>query len=159
MDSIASAASAAVSAGEQLVTTVVSAAAPRSKSKSKFRDDFTFAKRLEVSTTVLRKHPDHVPVVVERAESEHTLAAITQKKFLIYNDATVGKLLFEVRKNVVALQPHQALFLFIVDGDNPNAPAVLPSASATMSDIYRRYKNADGFVYAVYSGETCFGFE
>jgi len=154
MDSIASAAAAVVKTTVDAVT-----AAPRSNTKSRFRDDFTFDKRLEVSTTVLRKYPDRIPVIVERAASEHTLADVLQKKFLIYGDATVGKLLFEVRKNVVALQPHQALFLFIIDGDNPRAPAVLPVASATMSEIYRRYKNADGFVYCVYSGETCFGFE
>ncbi len=80
------------------------------------------------------------------------------------SDITVGKFVFEIRKHM-KLSPEKAIFLF-VDNVLPPTGSVFARffflilfAAALMSQIYERYKDADGFLYMVYSGENTFGSE
>ena len=74
---------------------------------------------------------------------------IEKKKYLVPSDITVGKFVYEIRKHM-KLSPEKAIFLFVGNG-------VLPPTAALMSQIYDRFKDEDGFLYLLVSGENTFG--
>ena len=59
-----------------------------------------------------------------------------------------GRFIYVVRKQL-QLDPDTALFIFINN--------VLVPSSDIMGDVYNKYKDIDGFLYAIYSGESTFG--
>ncbi len=87
-------------------------------------------------------------MIVEKA-AKSDVPDIDKKKYLVPSDITVGKFVYEIRKHM-KLSPEKAIFLFVGNG-------VLPPTAALMSQIYDRFKDEDGFLYIVYSGENSFG--
>ena len=71
-----------------------------------------------------------------------------QKKFLVPNDTSVGKFIFEIRKHM-QLAPEQGIFLFVNEA--------LPPSASLVSQIYKQHADEDGFLYVTYSGENSFG--
>lgn len=63
-------------------------------------------------------------------------------------DLTVAQFVFVVRRRI-QLSPEMAIFLFVNN--------VLPPSHAMMASVYDQYKDSDGFLYIVYSGENTFG--
>lgn len=115
-----------------------------------FKADNPFDQRRDIADKIRVKFPDRVPVIIERARSANSnVPDISKKKFLVPADTTVGKFLFEVRKQM-HLTPEQAIFLFVGNG-------VLPPTAALMSQIDDRFRDDDGFLYVTYSGENTFG--
>jgi GABA(A) receptor-associated protein len=92
--------------------------------------------------------PTPTQVIVEKA-AKSDVPDIDKKKYLVPSDITVGKFVYEIRKHM-KLSPEKAIFLFVGNG-------VLPPTAALMSQIYDRFKDEDGFLYIVYSGENSFG--
>jgi hypothetical protein len=76
------------------------------------------------------------------------LTTRAQKKFLVPNDISVGKFIFEIRKHM-QLAPEQAIFLFVNEA--------LPPSASLVSQIYKQHADEDGFLYVTYSGENSFG--
>jgi GABA(A) receptor-associated protein len=133
-------------------------------------------KRMQVSKRIREKYSDRIPVsfnlfdvvsvrsdpffffffffffvaqvIVEKA-AKSDVPDIDKKKYLVPSDITVGKFVYEIRKHM-KLSPEKAIFLFVGNG-------VLPPTAALMSQIYDRFKDEDGFLYIVYSGENSFG--
>mmetsp|Transcript_14360 Transcript_14360/g.15918 ORF Transcript_14360/g.15918 Transcript_14360/m.15918 type:complete len:120 (+) Transcript_14360:114-473(+) len=116
--------------------------------KSQFKQEHPLEKRKEVAQKIRSKYPDRIPVIVEKA-AKSDAPDIDKKKFLVPQDITVGKFVYEIRKHMTKLNPEKAIFLFVND--------VLPPSSALMSTIYESYKDEDGFLYITYSGENTFG--
>jgi GABA(A) receptor-associated protein len=104
--------------------------------------------RKKESSRVLKKNPNHVPVIVERSKNSDNVPAITKTKFLANRDATMGEFLHVIRK-MVNIRPEQAIFIFI----NNN----LPTHSALISEVYNEFADEDGFLYIEYTGENTFG--
>lgn len=95
-----------------------------------------------------QKHPDHVPVIVLPASLNVTLK---KNKYLVHLDTTMGKFLYEIRKEC-KLAPETAIFLFVNDG-------FLVPTSSTLRTVYDRYRNPrDGFLYLKVTSENTFGF-
>ena len=86
-------------------------------------------------------------VICEKLDTSD-LPELTKKKLLVPGDISVSQFNFVIRKRV-AISKEKAIFVFIDD--------VLPPSHALMSDIYDKYKDSDGFLYVVYSGENTFG--
>eukprot|EP00019_Armaparvus_languidus_P007124 CAMPEP_0168589594 /NCGR_PEP_ID=MMETSP0420-20121227/6096_1 /TAXON_ID=498008 /ORGANISM="Pessonella sp." /LENGTH=122 /DNA_ID=CAMNT_0008625153 /DNA_START=73 /DNA_END=441 /DNA_ORIENTATION=+ len=115
---------------------------------STFKQEHALEKRIEVAKRILSKYSDRIPVIVEKAPKSD-VPNIDKKKYLVPADITVGKFVYEIRKHM-KLSPEKAIFLFVGNG-------VLPPTAALMSQIYDRFKDEDGFLYIVYSGENTFG--
>lgn len=112
-----------------------------------FKDQHTFAKRLEVAAKIRQKYADRLPVIVEKAPKSNA-PDIDKHKYLVPVDITVGKFVHEIRKHM-SLSPEKAIFLFVNN--------VLPPTAALMSQIYDQYKDEDGFLYINYTDENTFG--
>lgn len=114
---------------------------------SDFKKKYTFEKRYDESKRILIKYPTRIPVIVEKIKSSD-IDDIDKRKFLVPDEMTVGQFIFIIRKRV-KLTPHQAIFIFV--GNN------LPPTASLISELYKNYKDEDGFLYINYSGENTFG--
>lgn len=98
---------------------------------------------------VLTKYPDKVPVIVKRAQGvRSTIPELKRWKFVVPRDLTMGQFIFILRKQMT-LPPEEALFLFVSN--------TLITTSERMADIWARYREEDGALHVVYSGESAFG--
>jgi GABA(A) receptor-associated protein len=113
-----------------------------------FRTKYTEIERVTESAHILEKHPDRVPIIVEKKEKTE-LAELDKTKYLVPRDMTVGQFAYVIRKRI-KLKSDKALFVFV---DN----STLPPTSALISDVYRQHKYKDGFLYMTYAGENTFG--
>lgn len=112
-----------------------------------FKKKFPANKRADEATRIKLKYPDRIPVIVEKAENS-TMDELDKKKYLVPADLTVGQFVYVIRKRI-KLPPEQAIFLFTNN--------ILPPTSLLMSRLYKEHADPDGFLYIVYSGESCFG--
>jgi GABA(A) receptor-associated protein len=113
-----------------------------------YKQHFDLEKRMSESLRIRKKYPDRVPIIIEQSYLSE-IDPIEKKKYLVPCDLTIGKFLFFIRDRLKIQQEH-ALFLFINN--------TLPANSCLMSEIYKEYKDVDGFVYGYVSGESTFGF-
>ena len=118
-----------------------------------FSDSFDFKRdhpehaRKTEAQRVRTKYPDRIPVICQKAKSCR-MEDIDKHKFLVPEDLTIGQFLYVVRRRM-RVSENQAIYLFI---DNK-----IPPTSQIMSSIYEENKDADGFLYIVFSSESTFG--
>ncbi|XP_053089382.1 gamma-aminobutyric acid receptor-associated protein-like 1 [Pangasianodon hypophthalmus] len=104
------------------------------------------ARRLE-GERVRAKHPDKIPVIVERAARSRA-PELDKKKYLVPSDLTVGQLCFLIRQRV-CIRPEEALFFFVKNS--------LPPSSSPLSVVYEEHHEKDLFLYLTYSNESVYG--
>ena len=100
------------------------------------------------SALLMRKYPDHIPIIVERFKNEKNILTIPQSKFIVSSSRTMSEFMMVIRKQI-KLEPHTALFVFVNNVLVPN--------SATIGSIYLEHKDNDGFLYMQYCSENAFG--
>ena len=114
-----------------------------------FKNEFRFEDRLTEAKRVLTKYPDRIPIICERSLiASKDCPIIDKKKYLVPITYTVGEFLFVIRKRL-KLPPEKAIFLFVNDK--------IPATSSLLGNVYKRYKDADGYLYMSYSQENTFG--
>jgi len=118
------------------------------KIQSKFQKEYQFDTRKTESEKILVKYPDRIPLIVEKMPNNNLLPQISKTKFLVPSDITVSQFMFIIRK-YLKLEPSVSIYLFC-DG-------IIPSASETISNMYFKHSDADGFLYIFYAGENTFG--
>lgn len=96
---------------------------------------------------VRAKHPDKIPIIVERAQRSRA-PELDKKKYLVPSDLTVGQLCFLIRQRV-SLRPEEALFFFVNNS--------LPPSSSPLSAVYEEHHEEDLFLYMTYSNESVYG--
>jgi len=105
--------------------------------------------RKKESLSVRTKYPDRFPVIcyaLQRGGSPPP--ALDKHKYLVPGDLSMGQLIFVIRKRM-KVPSTQALFFF-VDG-------IIPKNTDTISSVYTKYRDPDGFLYVTYSCENTFG--
>lgn len=113
-----------------------------------FKERLSLKERKRQSEVVLRKHPDRIPIIVEKDKTSVHIPSIDRCKYLVPKDFSMGQLLYVVRKRI-KLDPEKALFFFV--------GGVLAPTSALLSELYDKHKDADNFIYVSYCGENAFG--
>ena len=113
-----------------------------------FEGKYTFEQRLKESTRIVERYPDKVPIICEKYKRDKSLYTIDKNKFLAGGDLTMGQFIYVIRKRI-KMKPEEGLYLFI---DN----TLLPNTEL-LSNIYKKYKHTDGFLYILFSLENTFG--
>lgn len=111
-----------------------------------FKLENSFEERRKESERVLKKYPDRIPVICEKARTSKIKECLT-KKYLLPKDLQIGMLSFVIKKRL-NMDPETAIFILI------NGKMV---SNTKAEEIYQREKDKDGFLYAVYSEENVFG--
>lgn len=113
-----------------------------------FKEQHTFAERQIEALRIHEKFPSRIPVIVERSPQSKQIPNIDKTKFLVPGDLTVGQFIYIIRRRI-ALSSDTALFLFV--------NSTLPTTNTLLKELYTSLKEADGFLYCLYSGENVFG--
>jgi GABA(A) receptor-associated protein len=114
--------------------------------KSMFQEKHGYDKRLNESTIITEKYPGRVPIVCERICKN--VPELNRTKYLCPMDMSFANFMYVIRRRM-KLEPEKALYLFVNDKMIP--------CSKVLGEIYEKEKNADGFLYIRYGGETTFG--
>lgn len=114
----------------------------------RYQDEKPFEERCIESETILNKYPSRVPLICERENPSDP--PIQKSKFLVPSDLTLAQFAFIVRKQI-DISPEQALFFII------HPKKVMPSAVTEMGELYRTYRDQDGFLYIRFMKENTFG--
>ena len=119
-----------------------------SSSDHEFKLLYSFERRKRESDKIFQEYPNTLPVILGKSDRS-TITDINKHKFLVPKEMTIGQFIFSLRK-MIDMNPADGLFLFINN-------SVLPQTSSTFDEIYKKYKDRDGFLYIIYSGESVFG--
>ncbi|XP_043820674.1 microtubule-associated proteins 1A/1B light chain 3C [Dromiciops gliroides] len=124
---------------------------PQQKNQSirPFKQRKSLATRKEEVAGIRAKFPSKIPVIVERYQKEKYLPLLDKTKFLVPQELTMTQFLTIIRSRMV-LTATEAFYLLV---NNKS----LASMSVTMAEIYRDYKDEDGFVYMTYASQEMFG--
>ena len=117
------------------------------KQESEFRKKYTFLERNKEAIRIIEKYPERIPVICEKSKYSK-MKNIDKNKYLVPCDLSIGQFIFVIRKRI-QLKSEESIFIFI---DNK-----LPTTSSLIKDVYNESKNADGFLYILFTNENTFG--
>lgn len=115
----------------------------------------SLAERQSASKRIRTKYADRIPVILQK-DKESRLPLLTQSKYLVPDTLTVAELLYVARKRI-KLDPCQGLFFMAYENLDGKKVATMPETSQTMSILYNRCHDEDGFLYIYYTEENTFG--
>jgi len=118
--------------------------------QSSYMENNSFENRKKKSDFLLSKYSDKIPMILEKSSKEKYLPKIEKTKYLVPHDLTVAGVMQILKKNL-KIDEHISVYLSIY---NQN---IILSGSQSISDIYSKYKNNDGFIYLEYCSENVFG--
>lgn len=113
-----------------------------------FKKKHPFDDRLSESQKVLKKYPERVPIIIEKANEKDDIATIDKNKYLVPKDTTLHEFIIIIRKRI-RLEPSKTMFVII--------NSHLCPGSKTIGEIYDDDKDEDGFLYIKYTSENTFG--
>ena len=110
-------------------------------------DKVPLEKRKKEVETIMASHPDRIPIIVQ-PKPDSKLVWEGKNKFLVPSTHTVGLFTLKLRERM-NLEPEKAIFLFI---NNTTL-----SMGSPIGDIYKKFKDEDGFLKIAVSEESVFG--
>ena len=113
-----------------------------------FKKIKTKEERIKIFNEIIKKNPSKIPIICEK-DSNSNLKGIDKTRYLVSGDLTVSQFMSLIRKKI-NLHKEYALFL-LVKGKR----AI--TGLDTMSDLYKKYKDEDGFLYISYTCEMIWG--
>merc|ERR1712080_35305 len=116
------------------------------RSGDNFRNQ-SFDKRKAEGLKIRGKHPDKVPIILERLQTAR-MGEMEKKKYLVPTNITVGQFYYLVRSKI-NLRQEDALFFFINN--------MIPNSSTTLESLYQEHREEDYFLYISYSDESVYG--
>tara|TARA_A100001388_G_C28387444_1_gene319899 strand:- start:37 stop:444 length:408 start_codon:yes stop_codon:yes gene_type:complete len=130
---------------------VIDTATNYCKNISKLNDfqQLPFEKRKHESSTILKKYPDKVGIIVQKSNKCYEDIELDKQKFLVPKNITMGQFLFIIRKRL-KLKAEKAIYMFTEN-------CSIPPTSYLISNIYAQNVNEDGFLYMYYTSENTFG--
>jgi len=109
---------------------------------------YSFDERIKYVNKILTKHPDHVPVVIEKCNKDKTTPDIDKNKYIIPRSLNISEFIFIIRKRI-KIDSNKAIFIFINN--------LLIPMNTTVGSVYDEHKENDSILYVKYSSENTFG--
>lgn len=116
--------------------------------KFNFKVQYSFEKRKEEADRILSKHPNKIPIIVEKADNSNA-PEIDKNKWLLSDNITIGQLLLTIRRRI-KIDASETIFLFVNN-------SYIPSNQETIGDVYNKHKDTDLYLYITYSKEVAYG--
>ncbi|KAL8468984.1 hypothetical protein ACS0TY_031983 [Phlomoides rotata] len=114
--------------------------------KPSFKDKMSSERRRSITNWASEKHPLRLPVILENAWKSQ-LPDLDKNMYLVPNLWTVRTFVSLIQgKLKLTTAVGKPIFLFVKN-------MLLPT-DTFLSDIYEEHKDADGFLYMTYSGES-----
>ena len=113
-----------------------------------FKNKNPFDRRLSLSKKILDNHDDRIPVICEKSKNSD-IPDIDNVKYIVPSDFTFGKFINHIRSRI-KLPAEKAMYMMV--GND-----IIPVPSHTLSEVYNKYKDEDGFLYVIVTGENTFG--
>ncbi len=110
-------------------------------------DERTFEERQNEAIRMLDKHPDRVPLIIEK-QAGSKLPDIDRRKWLVPRDMTFGAWTTVLRRRI-SLSPTEGLFIFVGN--------TVPTGSATLGELYEAHKEMTGLLLMTYATQNTFG--
>jgi GABA(A) receptor-associated protein len=100
------------------------------------------------SAKITEKYPDRIPIICEK-DPNSKMKTVDKNKYLVPSNFTVSQFGFIIRKRL-EMTKDSALFLLVAGKHSI-------TGDASMSHIYEKYKDEDGFLYVAYTSELSWG--
>ena len=113
-----------------------------------FKSDNTFEERRREYERVIKEHPNRIAIICEKAPKSK-IKDIDKTKYLVDENLSFPQFSATIRKKL-ELDDKEGLF-FLVNGKSTL------SGNISMAEIYKKYKNKDGFLYIAYAAEEIWG--
>ena len=112
-----------------------------------FQKEYPLEERIKLCQKLKEEYSGKIPIILEK-DKNSKVDEIKKKKFLESEKFTLNEFLLRI-KSKVTLPMYESLF-FHIKGKTLES-------SKTLGEIYKLYKDSDGFLYIVYSSELVFG--
>ncbi len=116
--------------------------------KFKYKIAKTLEERKKEYNKVIEEHPGKIGIICEKAPKSQ-IPDIEKTKYLINEEFNLTQFTTIIRKKL-NLDQKEALF-FLVNGKTSL------TGDLTMLEIYKKYKDEDGFLYIAYASEEIWG--
>ena len=116
--------------------------------KFKFKEQRTFEQRKKENEKVSKDHPTKITIICEKAPNAK-LIDIPKTKYLVDKTLTLPQFYATIKKQL-KVDEKEAIFLLV------NGKFTL-SQNESMGDIYKKFKDKDGFLYIAYTSEEIWG--
>ena len=113
-----------------------------------FKKDKTFQERRKEYEKVICEHPKRIAIICEKAKNSK-IKDIDKTKYLVDENLSFPQFSATIRKKL-EIDDKEGLF-FLVNGKTTL------SGNVSMAEIYKKYKNKDGFLYIAYASEEIWG--
>jgi GABA(A) receptor-associated protein len=113
---------------------------------ARFKAQNAIELREKVSSKIREQYPDRYPVIVELDPKATKILQIKNRKFLAPGDAPLNEFMLEVRK-AIDIGRQDPLAVMVESGR-------MVAADMRMAQLYEEFKDPDGFLYILYSGDV-----
>ena len=116
--------------------------------KFQFKEAYSLEERKAEYEKVVQENPGKIGIICERAPKSH-IEEIKKTKYLISEEIKLGQF-SEIIRRKIKMDKEAAIFL-LANGK------ISLTGDETMIEIYKKYKDEDGFLYIAYASEEVWG--
>ncbi|VDN51309.1 unnamed protein product [Dracunculus medinensis] len=109
-----------------------------------YKESNSFEKRRAEGEKICKRHPDRVPVIVERAPNAR-IRELDKKKYLVPSDLTVGQFYFLIRKRSLLFNKLTYLTIFYENSHNYHLYCIFLNQSEEIEKLIFVYNSVNGF--------------
>ena len=112
--------------------------------KINFKKNLSFCKRLQLYKKIVENNENLLPIIIQVYKK--CKLKLNKEKWLIDPEITISELLIKLREQT-NVEINETIFIF-------NVEKKLLSTMDNMKDVYKNYKDDDGFLYLIISLEN-----
>ena len=112
--------------------------------KINFKKKLSFGKRLQLYKKIVENNENLIPIIIQ--VHKNCKLKLNREKWLVDSEITISELLIKLREQT-NIENNETIFIF-------NVGKKLLNTMDNMKDLYRNYKDDDGFLYLIISLEN-----